>query len=156
MLIDTTRPDFTTMSDPEFFSFSSSCLAEKKKRERILLLREEVEEKIQEYRNYVKDQPPLDSKDVKRKVGPGERILVDTTEYENIQPLFLDFKTQGPQEAPWAWKKNEIELTNWSPNKLYKKGERILFQGLIYEVITDHKSTPWKTPDKNSVDYKKN
>ena len=156
MLIDSTKPDFTTMSDLDFFSFSSSCLAEKKKRERILLLREEVEEKIQEYRNYVKDQPPLDSKDIKRKVGPGERILVDTTEYENIQPLFLDFKTQGPQEAPWAWKKNEIELTNWSPNKLYKKGERILFQGLIYEVITDHKSASWKTPDKNSVDYKKN
>lgn len=107
MLIDSTKPDFTTMDDIEFFDFSSSCLAEKKKRERVLLLREEIEEKVREYRNYVRNQLPIDIKDFKRKVGPGERILVEGVEYENILPLFLDLRSQDPLKAPWAWRQNK-------------------------------------------------
>lgn len=156
MLIDSTKPDFTTMGDVEFFNFSSSCLAEKKKRERTLLLRGEIEEKIQEYRNYARNQPPVDIKDFKREVGPGERVLVEGVEYENILPLFLDLESQDPFKTPWAWRKNEVKYAEWSPDEFYKKGDRILFQGLTYEVITDHKSDSEKTPDKNSVDYKKN
>ena len=156
MLIDSTKPDFTTMSDVEFFNFSSSCLAEKKKRERTLLLRDEIEEKVQEYRNYVRNQLPVDVKDFKREVGPGERVLVNGVEYENILPLFLDLESQDPFKAPWAWRKNEVKYAEWLPDESYKKGDRILFQGLTYEVLTDHKSDPEKTPDKNSVDYKKN
>ena len=156
MLIDSTKPDFTTMGDIEFFDFSSSCLAEKKKRERVLLLREEIEEKVQEYRNYVRNQLPIDIKDFKRKVGPGERILVGGVEYENILPLFLDLRSQDPLKAPWAWRQNKVEYTDWSPDKPYKKGEYILFKGSVYEVINDHKSDPEKTPDKDLVNYKKN
>lgn len=156
MLIDSTKPDFTTMGDVEFFDFSSSCLAEKKKRERTLLLREEIEEKIREYRNYVKNQPPIDVKDFKRKVGPGERVLVEGVEYENILPLFLDLESQDPFKAPWAWREIKVEYNNWSPNEFYEKGVYILFQGQTYEVINDHKSDPEKTPDKDSVNYKKN
>lgn len=156
MLIDSTKPDFTTMGDVEFFDFSSSCLAEKKKRERTLLLREEIEEKVREYRNYVKNQPPIDVKDFKRKVGPGERVLVEGVEYENILPLFLDLESQDPFKAPWAWREIKVEYNSWSPDELYKKGDHILFQGQTYEVINDHKSDPEKTPDKDSVNYKKN
>lgn len=156
MLIDTTKPDFTTMSDVEFFNFSSSCLAEKKKRERVLLLKGEIEEKIQEYRNHVRNQPPIDVKDLKREVGPGERVLVEGVEYENILPLFLDLESQDPFKAPWAWRKNEVKYAEWSPDTPYEKGDLILFQGSIYEVINDHKSDPEKTPDKDSVNYKKN
>ena len=156
MLIDSTRPDFTTMSDVEFFNFSSSCLAEKKRRERTLLLRGEIEEKIQEYRNYARNLLPIDVKDLKREVGPGERVLVDGVEYENILPLFLDLESQDPFKAPWAWRKNEVKYVDWSPDTPYEKGERILFQGQTYEVVTDHKSNPGKTPDKDSVNYKKN
>ena len=156
MLIDSTKPDFTTMSDVEFFNFSSSCLAEKKKRERTLLLRGEIEEKVQEYRNYAKDQLPVDVKDFKREVGPGERVLVNGVEYENILPLFLDLESQDPFKAPWAWRENEVKYAEWLPDETYKKGDLILFQGLTYEVLTDHKSDSEKTPDKESVDYKKN
>lgn len=156
MLIDSTKPDFTTMGDVEFFDFSSSCLAEKKKRERTLLLREEIEEKVREYRNYVKNQPPIDVKDFKRKVGPGERVLVEGVEYENILPLFLDLESQDPFKAPWAWREIKVEYNSWSPNEFYEKGVYILFQGQTYEVINDHKSDPEKTPDKDSVNYKKN
>ena len=156
MLIDTTKPDFTTMGDVEFFNFSSSCLAEKKKRERALLLREEIEEKIQEYRNYVRNQPPIDVKDLKREVGPGERILIDGVEYENILPLFLDLESQDPFKASWAWREVKVKPVDWSPNEFYEKGVYILFQGSIYEVINDHKSDHEKTPDKDSVNYKKN
>lgn len=156
MLIDTTKPNFTTMSDVEFFNFSSSCLAEKKKRERTLLLQGEIEEKVEEYRNYARNQPPIDVKDFKRRVGPGERVLVEGVEYENILPLFLDLESQDPFKAPWAWRKNEVKYADWSPDTFYEKGDRILFQGLTYEVINDHKSDSEKTPDKNSVDYKKN
>lgn len=156
MLIDSTKPDFTTMGDIEFFDFSSSCLAEKKKRERVLLLREEIEEKVQEYRNYVRNQLPIDIKDFKRKVGPGERILVEGVEYENILPLFLDLRSQDPLKAPWAWRQNKVEYTDWLPGETYKKGDHILFQGSVYEVINDHKSDPGKTPDKDLVNYKKN
>lgn len=156
MLIDSTKPDFTTMSDVEFFNFSSSCLAEKKKRERALLLKGEIEEKIQEYRNYVRNQSPIDVKDLKREVGPGERVLVGGVEYENILPLFLDLESQDPFKAPWAWRRNEVKYVDWSPDTRYEKGERILFQGSIYEVVNDHKSDHEKTPDKDSVNYKKN
>ena len=156
MLIDSTKPDFTTMGDVEFFNFSSSCLAEKKKRERALLLKGEIEEKIQEYRNYVRNQPPIDVKDLKREVGPGERILVDGVEYENILPLFLDLASQYPFKDSWAWREVKVKPVDWSPDTPYEKGERILFQGSIYEVINDHKSDPEETPDKDSVNYKKN
>lgn len=156
MLIDSTKPDFTTMGDVEFFNFSSSCLAEKKKRERALLLKGEIEEKIQEYRNYVRNQPPIDVKDLKREVGPGERILVDGVEYENILPLFLDLESQDPFKASWAWREVKVKLVDWSPDEFYEKGVYILFQGQTYEVINDHKSNPEETPDKDSVNYKKN
>jgi hypothetical protein len=156
MLIDSTKPDFTTMGDIEFFDFSSYCLTEKKKRERILLLREEIEEKVREYRNYVRNQLPIDIKDFKRKVGPGERILVEGVEYENILPLFLDLRSQDPLKAPWAWRQNKVKYTDWLPDETYKKGDHILFQGSVYEVINDHKSDPEKTPDKDLVNYKKN
>ena len=156
MLIDSTKPDFTTMGDVEFFNFSSSCLAEKKKRERALLLKGEIEEKIQEYRNYVRDQPPIDVKDLKREVGPGERILVDGVEYENILPFFLDLESQDPFKASWAWREVKVKPVDWSPDEFYGKGVYILFQGQTYEVINDHKSDPEKTPDKDSVNYKKN
>lgn len=156
MLIDSTKPDFTTMGDVEFFNFSSSCLAEKKKRERTLLLRDEIEEKIQEYRNYARNQPPIDVKDVKREVGPGERVLMDGVEYENILPLFLDLESQDPFKAPWAWREVKAKPVDWSPDESYKKGDHILFQGQTYEVLNDHKSDSEKTPDKDSVNYKKN
>lgn len=156
MLIDSTKPDFTTMGDVEFFDFSSSCLAEKKKRERVLLLREEIEEKVQEYRDYVRNQPPIDVKDFKRKVGPGERVLVEGVEYENILPLFLDLESQDPFKAPWAWREIKVKPVDWSPNRFYEKGDHILFQGQTYEVVNDHKSDPEETPDKDSVNYKKN
>lgn len=76
---------------------------------------------------------------------------IEANSFKEVRPLVNDVLQTASYETV---KKYAAFLDGWSVGERYKKGIRIVFKGVPFEVIAEHTAEEGKTPDKTSGLYR--
>lgn len=76
---------------------------------------------------------------------------IEANSFKEVRPLVNDVLQTASYETV---KKYAAFLDSWSVGERYKKGRRIVFNGVPFEVIAEHTAEEGKTPDKTSGLYR--
>lgn len=76
---------------------------------------------------------------------------IEANNFKEVRPLVNDVLQTASYETV---KKYAAFLDSWSVGERYKKGRRIVFNGIPFEVIAEHTAEEGKTPDNTSGLYR--
>lgn len=151
-------PDFTALTDEGLADLYSGLLREIERRRVLADAQARQAEIARAYQEAISSTPPKDLADLGEGavIGPGERIIIDGTEWTNSSGAFLSPHTAGPTAYPQGWQRTGASapapdaMPAWAPDTTYQVGDHATYDRKVFKCLQAHKSqadwTPPATP----------
>lgn len=148
--------NLTLLSDSELSTMYGNVMQELARRDAIRDALDAARRAAADYEAAVKRSPAKDFKTLALDalVGPGERIMLEDTEYKNVSGQWLSPHTQGPVGFWRGWVKcdgkGNVVLgahKPWSPGMLVVEGDQCKHVGRVWRCLKKHETSNALAPD---------